>query len=70
MTDIQARVILAYAAHDMCCYRAHDDVHLSKNGMNYYLDRIQKDTGLNPRCFYDLVKLVEMANDVRREENG
>ena len=36
--------------------------------MTYHLDKVKRQTGLDPQRFYDLVELVKIAQDVL--ENG
>lgn len=39
-----------------------------RNTVLYHLDKVKRQTGLDPRRFYDLVELVRMAQEVL--ENG
>lgn len=52
------RVILSYANNDMRLSGAARDTFYARNTYEYALDRIYRKTKLNPRSFYDLVKLV------------
>ena len=63
MNDIERKFILALAESNMKIYRARKKVFLSDSGFRYHLNKIQKETGLSPWNFYDLIKLVEMAKE-------
>ena len=39
-----------------------------RNTVLYHLDKVKRQTGLDPRRFYDLVELVKIAQEVL--ENG
>lgn len=41
---------------------------MHRNTVTYHLDKVKRQTGLDPRRFYDLVELVKMAQEVL--ENG
>ena len=64
MTRDDAELIIAFANCDMVASRAANKVYLHRNTLLYHFNRIKKATGLNPRCFYDLIDLVKMENSV------
>ena len=68
--DIHRETILAMAEHDMNVIAVANEMHYHRNTMYYRLEQINKDYGLNPRRFYDLVKLVEMAKDEDKENEA
>lgn len=70
LTETRARIILALADNDMKVYTAAIAAHYGRSNVDYQLRQIRKLTGLNPRNFYDLQKLVQMANAVLREEKA
>lgn len=37
---------------------------MHRNTVTYHLDKVKRQTGLDPRRFYDLVELVKMAQEV------
>lgn len=41
---------------------------MHRNIVTYHLDKVKRQTGLDPRRFYDLVELVKIAQEVL--ENG
>ena len=61
MTQSEKRVIIGYADNDMNLSRTARSIHYHPNTIRDYFPRIAKKYGLNPKKFYDLVKLVEMA---------
>lgn len=59
--DRTDRLILeAFAAHDMNATCAANALYMHRNSLLYRLNVIHRETGLNPRKFYDLVKLLGM----------
>lgn len=58
-------VILALAENDMNAAKTAREIYLSVSCVQYHIGEIRRETGLDPRRFYDLVRLVNMA---RREE--
>ena len=69
LTDDDIRVVLAYADNNMKATEAGRKLFLHENTVKYHLDAVEKKTGLSPRKFYDLIKLVEMLKE-RRSDNG
>lgn len=63
LTDIEKEIILAYAECDMNTVRTGRKIYLHWNSIEWRLKRIHQKTGLDPKRFYDLVKLVEIAKD-------
>ena len=61
MTYRHAKMILAFAEKDMKVKATADKIYSSEGCLAYQFDKIHKETGLNPRKFFDLVTLVEMA---------
>lgn len=67
LTPVDKAVVMAYADAGMSALGAGRLMHFSNNGINYHLTKVRTLTGLNPRKFYDLTKLVELINNERRE---
>lgn len=61
LTPRMREVVLALAECDMNTSRAAGRIYLSRGCIEYHIRRIRERTGLEPRRFYDLEKLVEMA---------
>ena len=57
-TDIEC--VKAYADHDMRATAAGAQMYVHKNTVVFHLEKVKRITGLNPRKFYDLVKLLRM----------
>ena len=56
------KIILAFAENHMRTKTAARQLNLHYNTVAYRLEKIHQQTGLNPENFYDLHKLVEIAN--------
>jgi sugar diacid utilization regulator len=65
LTPRQARIVLAMAESDMRYSKAAVILHFHKNTIDYHITKIRENTGLDPKCFYDLCKLVEMAKTTK-----
>lgn len=61
LTDQEKELILAYASNDMNTAKTARALYFHKNNVLYHLKSIYKKSKLNPRCFYDLCKLVTYA---------
>lgn len=61
LTQHQYNIIRALAEHDMRQSRVADAMHYSDGTITHHVKRIEKLTGLNPTKFYDLVKLLGLA---------
>lgn len=61
MNERMREVVLALAGNDMVMERAAREIYLSRSTVEYHTRQIRERTGLDPRRFYDLQKLVEMA---------
>jgi sugar diacid utilization regulator len=59
LSDMQKEVSLAMADCDMVASEVARKIHCTRNNIDYHCARIFEITGLNPKCFYDLVELVE-----------
>ncbi len=58
-TDIE--ILRGYAECDMNMQATGKQLHYGYATVHYHLKSIEQKTGLNPRRFFDLVKLLEMA---------
>lgn len=68
LTETQARMVLGLADNEMKVYKTSIALHYSRSTVDYHLRQIRKLTGLNPRNFYDLYHLVQIAKAMLREE--
>lgn len=64
MTRKQAELIVLFANHNMNVTDTAKVLYYHRNTLIYHLDKIMRDTGLNPRRFMDLVELLRMAQEV------
>lgn len=62
MEDRDKKLLKAYAAHNMNVRETGGAVYLHYNSIRYRFRLIQRETGLNPRNFYDLEKLLAMIS--------
>lgn len=65
MTQFDIETILALADNDMSVGRAAKKMYVHRNTVVYRIAKIRDETGLNAKCFHDLVKLVKMAEEER-----
>lgn len=61
LTDTDIECIKSYADANMSAAEAGRKMFLHQNTVKSHLDSIKDKTGLNPRNFYDLIKLLEMV---------
>lgn len=58
MQNKRMEVLREYARSNMSASKTAKALYMGKSTVNYHLDRVYEETGLNPRNFYDLVILV------------
>lgn len=68
MTHLQAEVILALADNGLRINNAARETYRHHNTIRYHIAEIQKETGLNPLDFWDMQKLVPMAQAVIKQQ--
>ena len=56
-------IIRSLAENSLSVTRMAKKLYIHRNTALYHVDQIKKKTGLDPRKFYDLIKLLEMAED-------
>ena len=66
MTPIQTKIIRCLADFDMSVGKVAAHLHYHRNSIEYHIEAIKKSTGLHPKKFYDLCKLLELIKE--REE--
>ena len=52
-------ILKAYADHDMNAVQTAKKFYMHSNTLKYHLEKIHRETGLNPNKFNDLRKLLE-----------
>lgn len=63
LTEKEKQIILTVAEFNIRLTSAARKLYVHRNTLIFQLDKIQVKTGLDPRNFYDLVKLVEMVGN-------
>lgn len=61
MKPEEIEIIKAMAKCDLSTTNASRELHRHRNTVIYWIEKMKKDTGLDCRKFYDLVKLLEMV---------
>jgi sugar diacid utilization regulator len=72
MNELQKQIVIAMAENDMCIDRVAKATNYCRTNVQYHINRIKEITGLNPRKFFDMIKLYEMVTgglDNGNEEN-
>ena len=69
MLDVKSReTIRMMADYDMNVTEISRRCNFHRNTIEYRIEQIRKKTGLDPKRFYDLIKLVEMVEAEEQEE--
>lgn len=63
LTPTQINIIRALAEFNMSTGKVADNLFYHRNTVVYHIERIKVQTGLNPKKFYDLCKLLEMIKE-------
>ena len=61
MNKEDAHIVIAMANHNMNVTDVARAIFAHRNTVLYHLDKVKRQSGLDPRRFYDLVELVKMA---------
>ena len=61
MNDLQKIVIVTFAVSGMSIEDTGRAMHYHRNTIRYHLECIGRKTGIDPRNFFDLIKLYDMA---------
>ena len=59
LKQLDREIVLAFADHGMRESKAAAALHYHPGSVTYHLDKVREVTGLDPRNFYDLIKLVK-----------
>lgn len=70
MSPLDKGVVMAFAEANMKPGGASKQYHMSHNGVYYHLLSVKVKTGLDPKNFFDLCKLVEAITKERMEYDG
>lgn len=63
MTNEDKALIRAYAANDMDMCKTGKQVYMHYNSIRYRFGVIKRETGLEPRHFYDLIALLKKIGE-------
>ncbi|MDD3369218.1 MAG: DUF3850 domain-containing protein [Lachnospiraceae bacterium] len=58
MTDTDKAIIKSMAKNDMCVSEVARELNYQRGNIQYHLDKIKMQTGLDPMKFYDLNRLL------------
>lgn len=58
LSQLHKDIILSLAKNDMNISKVARDMKYHRNSILYHMDKIKRETGLNPYKFYDLMTLV------------
>ena len=61
LTQAEKETLMAYADNDMNLTATAKEMYCHYTTIWYRMDRVAIKTGLNPKCFYELVELMDMA---------
>ena len=70
MTPLDKEIIKGMADHNLNISAVAREIYLHKNTVEYHIKKVQHETGLNARKFYDLAELLLRieAEDVARAD--
>lgn len=68
MTPFEIELLRAYADCNMRVSSLAKQMYVHYNTVYYHLDKIHRETGLNPRTFRDLVELLSRIERGEAEE--
>ena len=63
MTEFELKMIKMIAECDMSLQKAANKLYVHRNTLTYHIEKIKQRTGLDARRFYDLCRLLEVANE-------
>lgn len=69
LNELQKQVIIAMCQNDMSVTRTARAMHYAHNNIQYHVEHIRAQTGLNPRNFFDMIKPYEMATGGQNNGN-
>ena len=61
--DIDRKIILTFAECDMNTLAASEKLFLHRNTVEYHFEKVKRLTGIDPKTFYGLVRLVDMFQE-------
>ena len=70
MTKLQAEIIISLADNKMSVAEIARKLYMHRSTVVYHLRAIQKETGRNPRDFYDMCALLPIARELLKGETN
>ena len=64
MNTTDKEILIAFAECNMNVSETARVMTYHRNNVDYHLQKIEEKTGLNPKCFYDLVKLLQNEGEL------
>lgn len=61
----EKEIILTMAKNDLNATTTAKELHRHRGTVMYWIEKLKKETGLDCRKFYDLVKLVGMVEEIK-----
>ncbi len=58
--ELRRRILKSMADNDLNASKVARVLHYHRNTIEFHCAGILEDTGLNPKCFYDMIKLLQM----------
>lgn len=68
MTKQDARIVAAMADCNLRPSEVARREYMHRNTVLYHLDKVKRETGLDGRCFYDLIELLKIAKEEQENE--
>ena len=68
MKDIDKKIIKTLADNDLSGRKAAEVLYMGSSSIYRHVKKIKKETGLNPFCFWDLIKLLKTYGGVNGGE--
>lgn len=62
LDDVDVKIIELMADYDLSIPKVANMLHFNVSSVRCRVQKIERITGLNPKCFYDLITLIEIIN--------
>lgn len=64
MTNLEVVIVIAMVKNNLNVTAVANTLSMQRNTVLYHLDKIERETKLNPRHIHDLIDLLEIALEV------
>ena len=68
LTNVQIQILKDLADYDMNVCEVARNCYYHRNTIEYHIAAIRKKTGLSPKKFYDLCKLIKLIKEETPDE--